>query len=448
MNPDSRPGPHSARSSPAAAYSSPVSSHTAIRRLIWWLAIGIVPQIAGAATDPWEMPPMRYSETPASDVLARMAAESPGGEIHVEGATPLEKLRFVLRLLDVPEESQILVFSKTSKQNPLISPDNPRCLFFNENSYVGYVPGGDIEVITHDPALGVVFYMIRAGSAVDRMRVARQGSQCLSCHGSARTESAPGVLVRSVFPDESGQPLFSLGSFLIDHSSPLRERWGGYYVTGRSSLPHLGNRTFVETPQREFPEEALQLDSVGDRIDTSRYPRETSDIVALMVLEHQCRVHNALTAAAMNYRRMHWLQQSINPDADPDDGDVGRIADETAARIADLLLFENEAPLGDDGIVGDTSFQDAFAKRFPQTKDGRSLAEFQLYSQLFKHRCSYMVYSEAFRSLPARIRTSVIARLHHILANKPAPGLHPDLGASSRKRIAAILAETLPGWPG
>jgi hypothetical protein len=420
----------------------------AIRRLFGCFVIGFVPQLACAATDPWEMPPMRYSETAASDVLAKMAADSADGEIHVEGKTPLEKLRFVLRLLDVPEESQILVFSKTSKQNPLISPDNPRCLFFNENSYIGYVPGGDIEVITHDPRLGVVFYMIRAGSAPDRMRVARQGSQCLSCHGSARTESVPGVLVRSVFPDESGQPLFSLGSFLIDHTSPMQERWGGYYVTGRSSLPHLGNRTFVETPQRVLPETAVQLDSVDGRIDTSRYLRATSDIVALMVLEHQCRVHNTLVAAGMNHRRMHWLQKSINPEADPDDGDVGRIADEAAARIADLLLFENEAPLGEDGIVGDTAFQDAFVKRFPQTTDGRSLAEFQLYSHLFKHRCSYMIYSEAFRSLPDRIRKSVIARLHHILTSKPAPGPHSDLGASSRKRIAAILSETLPGWPG
>lgn len=419
-----------------------------IRHLGGWIAIAVMAHVARAATDPWEMPPMRYSETAASDALARMAADSPAGEIHVSGTTPLEKLRFVLRLLDVPEESQVLVFSKTSKQNPLIHPGNPRCLFFNENSYVGYVPGGDIEVITHDPALGLVFYMIHAGSSPDRMRIARQGSQCLSCHGSARTESVPGVLVRSVFPNESGQPLFSLGSFLIDHSSPLRERWGGYYVTGRSSLPHLGNRTFEETPQRVLPDKAVQLDTVDALIDSSRYPRATSDIVALMVLEHQCRVHNTLTAAAMNYLRMHWLQKSINPEADPDDGDVGRIADETAARIADLLLFEHEAPLGDDGVVGDPAFQDAFTKRFPKTRDGRSLAEFQLYSQLFKHRCSYMVYSEAFRTLPARIRKSVIAKLHHILTGNPSPGNYPALGVASRKRIAAILGETLPGWPG
>ncbi|MFZ9936487.1 MAG: hypothetical protein ACO3JG_05445 [Luteolibacter sp.] len=98
--------------------------------------------------------------------------------------------------------------------------------------------------------------------------------------------------------------------------------------------------------------------------------------------------------------------------------------------------------------MGDTAFQDAFSRRFPKTRDGRSLAEFQLFSHLFKHRCSYMVYSEAFRALPARIRESVIARLHHILTGNPSPGHHPGLGAASRKRIAAILGETLPGWPG
>ena len=402
---------------------------------------------AHAVTDIWDMPPLRYSDTAATDPLALLASGSPPGMVPCDAKAPLDRLRFVLKLLDVPEESQVLVFSKTSKQITLIHPGNPRCLFFNEDSYVGYVPGGDIEVITHDPVLGAVFYLISSGDEAQTLRISRDTSQCLSCHGTARTESVPGVLVRSVFPDASGQPLFSQGSFLIDHSSPIRERWGGYYVTGQSSLPHLGNRTFEETPDRVFPEKPMQLSSVEGRIDTSRYLRSTSDIVALMVLEHQCQVHNTMAAAAVNYRRMRWLQQSLDPAADPDAGSAGRYADEAAARIVKLLLFDNEAELGEDGIAGNPAYQDAFVRRFPKTKDGRSLADFNLYDRLFKHRCSYMIYSAAFRALPERIRSAALGQLHEILTSEPTPGNHPDIKASSRRRIASILSETLPGWP-
>jgi hypothetical protein len=196
-----------------------------------------------------------------------------------------------------------------------------------------------------------------------------------------------------------------------------------------------------------FPEKAIQLASVGGRIDTSRYLRTTSDIVALMVLEHQCHVHNTLAAAAVNYRRMRWLQQSLDPAADPDEGSAGRYAGEAAARIVKLLLFDDEADLGEDGIAGDPAYQDALLRRFPKTKDGRSLADFNLYDRLFKHRCSYMIYSAAFRALPERIRSAVIHQLHDILTSEPSPQNHPDLKSGSRRRIASILGETLPDWP-
>ena len=416
-----------------------------INRLMLSMTLSV--GISMAATDVWDLPPLRYSETASNDAIAKLAASAAPGMVPFNGETPLDRLRFVLKLLDVPEESQILVFSKTSKQNSLIHPGNPRCLFFNENSYVGYVPGGSIEVITHDPVLGAIFYLIRAGNEANTLRITRETSSCLSCHGTARTESVPGVMVRSLFTDASGQPLFALGSFQIDHASPVRERWGGYYVTGQSSLPHLGNRIFEETPDRVFPETPLQLDSVNGKIDKSRYLRSTSDIVALMVLEHQCQVHNMLAAASLNYRRMCWLQKSIDPHSRPDQGSAGRYADEVAARIVNLLLFENEAELGENGVEGDAAFQDAFISRHPKTKDGRSLADFNLYNRLFKHRCSYMVYSAAFRSLPDRIRQAVIRELHGVLNGNPTPENHPDLKSSERQRIASILAETLPGWP-
>lgn len=401
---------------------------------------------AVAATDLWDLPPTRYSETASGDPIANLALDLGAGKQTLAPMKPLERLRFILKLLDVPEESQILVYSKTSKQNPLINPTNPRCIFFNENSYVGYVPGGSMEVITSDALLGSVYYLIEAGDENGPLRITRDTSDCLSCHGTARTESVPGVLVRSVFPDREGQPLLAMGTFLIDHSSPIRERWGGYYVTGRSSLPHLGNRTYTDAALREFPAESPVLETLEGKIDVSRYLRVTSDIVALMVLEHQCLIHNHLVAAAMNYRRVAWLQKSLDPSGDPDAGAAGKQADESARKIVDLLLFENEAELGENGIEGDPAFQEAFTRRFPKTPDGRSLADFQLNDRLFKHRCSYMLYSKTFENLPARVKSAVIGRLKEVLAGEPGPDNHPQLKSSERRKISSILAQTLPGF--
>jgi hypothetical protein len=399
------------------------------------------------AVDLWDLPPLRYADTAAGDPVSKLAAEIRDGR-RIEGMEPLGRLRFVLDLLDVPEESQVLVFSKTSKQNPLIHPGNPRCLFFNENAYVGYVPGGDIEVAAYDPLLGPVFHLIRGGGQGEPLRVKRDTSDCLSCHGTARTESVPGVLVRSVFPDENGMPILPLGTYLIDHTSPLAERWGGYYVTGKSSLPHLGNRTFLETDERALPDQPVQLATLAGRIDVSRYPRATSDIVALMVLEHQCRIHNLLTAASMNYRRASFLAKALDPASDPDLGSAGKIADAAAEKIIAALLFENEADLGEDGIEGYPAFQEAFTRRFPKSKEGRSLADFHLGTRIFKHRCSYMLYSAAFAALPARVKSALVSGLRMALETPVSSGDFPHLADSERRRIAAILADTLPDWSG
>ena len=48
----------------------------------------------------------------------------------------------VLEFLGIPVESQMLVFSKTSHQNPLISPATPRAIYFNDEVYLGWVRGG------------------------------------------------------------------------------------------------------------------------------------------------------------------------------------------------------------------------------------------------------------------------------------------------------------------
>lgn len=389
-----------------------------------------------AQVDAWDLPPVSYSDTQATDRVTKLAekwASSPGG-------TPLERVRGILKELDVPEASQILVFSKTSKQNGLIHPGNPRALYFSKDCYVGYVPGGAVEVAVQDARLGPVFYHVDIGNGTRPIKVERDTSECLSCHATGRTENVPGLLVRSVYPDADGHPLLSLGSELVTQQTPIPGRWGGYWVTGSVSLPHLGNRTYDKTSSSD-PSMNPLVDLTG-KIAPAKYLRMTSDIVALMVLEHQCEAHNLLTAASMNYRRAAHLGKVISPDSDPDEGTAGRVADHAADSIVKCFLFSGEASQGPDGVEGDETFQKQFAAAIPHTAAGDSLADFQLNTRLFKYRCSYMIYSEAFRSLPEAVKTRVTSRLKKIFQASTSSDNHPDIKLPERQRISQILSET------
>ena len=408
-----------------------------------FLLLGAQPDLrAQAHVDFWDRAPIRYSDTPPTDRLAKLADDLESGVASCEGSGGLDRLHFVLKALDVPPDSQVLVFSKTSLQNPLIDPGNPRALYFSENTYVGYIPGGAIEVIAQDPVLGPIFYVVEAGAKGEPV-IERDTNQCMTCHATSRTENVPGLMIRSVFADEGGHPLLHLGTTDITHTTPLEQRWGGWYVTGRSALPHLGNRTFSE--DGDLSPLSADKDDLKDVLNVTKYPRPTSDIVSLLVLEHQCHMHNLLTAASLNYRRSSHFSQIIDPEGDPDEGSAGGVADSWAKTITENLFYKDEADL-DEGVEGDPAFQKAFAARFPKTGDGKSLVDFRLYGRIFKHRCSYMVYSDAFRGLPGSVKKRVFARMRAALA-----GEDPEIGwlsSSERKKISAILEETLPGWRG
>ena len=138
----------------------------------------------------------------------------------------------VLKHLQVSEESQVLVFSKTSLQLHKISPRTPRALYFNDDVYVGWCQHGDVvELAATDPELGAVFYTM--DQDVDAPpRIVRDRGQCLTCHATTRTQGIPGYLIRSVYPDINGRPRTGSRTYVTDQSSPFEQRWGGWYVTG------------------------------------------------------------------------------------------------------------------------------------------------------------------------------------------------------------------------
>jgi hypothetical protein len=188
-------------------------------------------------------------------------------------------------------------------------------IYFSDNAYVGYSVGGSIEVSTIDPKLGPVFYLLDIDVPEGKPLRFERDQSCLNCHGGPFTPEVPGLLVRSVFPGPEGHPLMSQGSTVVNTTTPFSDRWGGWYVTGKhGDLLHRGNVTATENPDNtcDMPiEKGANVTDLTGFFDTSPYPRKKSDIVALMVLEHQTSVQNVLTKANQTSMRAMLMQTSL-----------------------------------------------------------------------------------------------------------------------------------------
>jgi hypothetical protein len=400
-----------------------------------------------------EREPINYSTAPADNAVTRLQQRLDAGRASLPYDAKVGYLRGLLRELQVPESSQVLVFSKTSMQRNCIGPKTPRALYFNDDTYVGFCQHGNVlEVGAIDPQLGTVFYTLDQKPA-GRPRFTRQDDVCLICHGSSSNQGFPGQLLRSVHADGEGLPILSAGSFRIDQTSPLRQRWGGWYVTGTSGKQaHLGNLIVrEERPPEEIDNAAgLNVTDLSGRFRTSAYLTGHSDIVALMVLEHQAEMHNLITRANLQTRIALREEADINKA-------LGRPADyrseSTASRVQNAgeplvkyLLFSGEAPLTEE-VRGTSGFAEEFAQRGPRDGQGRSLRDFDLRRRLFKYPCSYLIYSAAFDALPVPVKDYVLRRLWEVLSGKDTGPDFAHLSAAVRRAIRDILRATKPGLP-
>jgi hypothetical protein len=361
-------------------------------------------------------------------------------------------LQSVLKLLHVPISSQGLVFSKTSLQLFRISPSNPRAIYFNDDVYIGWVRGGEVlEISTTDPNLGAVFYVLEQKADATPRFV--RSMECLQCHSSRNTKDVPGHLVRSIFPDVSGYGIAPMGSRVTDHSSPLKERWGGWYVTGsHGNLRHLGNLIFNarEKPDEIERTEGLNLLSLAKKVNLTGYASINSDIVALMTLEHQTQMHNLI--ARLNYETRIALQQqaAINealkiPNDELRDSTRRRI-ENAGNELLKYLLFVGEAKLNAQ-IKGTTNFAKEFSAPGIKDKKGRSLRDFDLQRRLFKFPCSYLIYSESFDALPPVALEFVYHKLWLILMGQDGDKTFEPLSTPDRQAILEILRETKQNLP-
>ena len=401
----------------------------------------------------FEREPINYVTAVTDNPVSRLEARLEKGMTHLEHEDRRGYLKSLLKELEVPISSQTLVFSKTSLQRNRIAPRTPRAIYFNDEMYVGFCQHGEVlELSAVDPSLGAVFYTL-SQEATETPKPIRQNDNCLLCHGSSNTRGVPGHLVRSVYVDAGGLPVLSMGTQRVDHSRPIEKRWGGWYVTGtHGNQLHLGNLVITSTRQAEPVDNSAgqNVTELDSRFKTSAYLSPHSDLVALMVLEHQAEAHNLLTRASFQTREALHAEAGLNRDLKEPrehrwDSTTTRIKHASEALVK-YLLFSGEAPITSK-LQGTTTFSVEFSQRGPRDSKGRSLREFDLERRLFKYPCSYLIYSRSFDAIPAEARGIVFRRMWEVLSGVDRSREFAHLSDEDRTAILEILRETKPGLP-
>ena len=418
--------------------------------LIFSLAFAAV--AAGDAA--YEDEPINYNKAPRTDVIAQLQKRLDGGQARLGYNEKHGFLDAVLKELKIPVSSQTLVFSKTSFQREKISPRHPRALYFNDDVYVGFVENGDVlEVAAADPNLGMNFYTLDQRQA-DRPMFTRQTDNCTQCHAGSMTRDVPGLMLRSVYPGWSGQPILSAGTFQVTHETPLKDRWGGWYVTGHhGGQRHMGNvvTRSEDDPEHLDREAGANLTDLKGKFNTAAYLSGQSDIAALMVLEHQAEMHNRITRASFGVRLAlrdaRVMNQALGRPAD-------FLSDSTKSRIKSsceplvkYMLFSGEAVLTEP-VEGTTTFAKDYAARGPRDSKGRTLRDLDLHKRLLKYPCSPLVYSADFDGLPDAAKQYVYHRLWEVLTGKDTGKDFSHLSADDRRSVLEILRDTKPDLPG
>jgi hypothetical protein len=393
---------------------------------------------------PFAEAPINYRSENLTDPVEKLQEKLDRGQIKLDYEADHGYLRAVLAALRVPLSSQALVFSKTSFQYPKISPEQPRALYYNDDVYVGQVHNGrSLEFVSFDPMQGAIFYVLDEHK-VEHPRFERSELDCIQCHvANSSTKGVPGVMLRSVYTSPSGTQAAGTPAFITGQESPLKDRFGGWFVTGSSgSQTHLGNAILRDGvhPEELDKTAGANLSDLTKRIDTSTYLTKYSDIVAQLVLAHQTQMHNLITQA--NYQTRLALYKSDGALTDA----VRAQIEKPAEQLVRYLLFANEAPL-EDRIVGTSGFAEEFAARGPRDSRGRSLRDFDLQKRIFKYPCSYLIYSEAFDAIPAPAKEFIYHRMFEVLTGREQGPEYVALSSEDRRTILEILVATKPGLP-
>jgi len=406
-----------------------------VRRVILTLWVGWISAASLFAQVTYQdihEPPHRYRDRTPTDSFTRLIKDFESGSISLDRSSQLAFLRSLLKALDIPASSQMLVYSTTSLQLSLISPSNPRALYFNEELYLGYIPGGKIEIISIDPDLGGIFYIFEIPKS-DRPLKIERSARCMNCHSGSETGYVPGLVIKSVIPGPTGG---SLNAYRVDqhgHSIPYPDRFGGWHVTGKHGITqHWGNligdsNAGILTLHTNPPGKSFRFDP---------FPSTTSDVLAQALHEHQAGFVNRMVEATYRARTLlHLNPGPLGPEQ------VAELEDQ-ARKLTRYLLFADEAPMPLGGIEGDAAFRTEFLRNRRTSADGLSLKDFELSTRLFKHRCSYMIYSPLIQGAPPILKKALRAQLIQALQESPAHSEFQYLPGAEKAAIRQILKAT------
>lgn len=383
----------------------------------------------------FDRPPHDYWKRPLRDPFTAFKADLDAGRVVLDYTSEKAFLSTLLKALNIPASSQLLVFSTTSLQLRFITASSPRALYFNEEVYVGYIPGGRIEIVSLDPELGAIFYIFDIPRGPGSIRVERS-DRCMNCHANEDTGYIPGLVVKSVLPGPTGGSLKSFRSGLPGHAVPFGSRFGGWYVTGLDFTNHWGNVIGQSSSEgvttRGIPP--------GTAFDFRRYPVATSDGLAHLLHEHQAGFVDRVVEASYRARTyLHEGNGKLSPEHRME-------LDRQAEIIVRYLLFADEAPLPKEGVAGEVAFKEDFL-RARRSVGGKSLKDFDLKTHLFRNRCSYMIYSRVFNGLPSEMKERIFLRLKQALSADRADASYAYLPNEEKTVIRRILRETLPDLP-
>jgi len=373
---------------------------------------------------PFGQSPVDYLGERTSDPVARLDRLLADGKRTLKPVPGRGYLDSVLKSLGVPVSSQLLVYSKTAVNQRLITPRTPRAIYFNDAVSVAWVPGtAELELSAVDPHKGAMFYVLSQpeSSSGAPPRFHRKSS-CLACHIGRTTLSVPGGIVRSFLVESSGKPLE--GYSRVTGTTPLRNRWGGWYVTGQlGAVTHMGNLVNRRENLRHRGESSFRasLGRLDDLVDLSGYLAASSDLVAHLVLDHQLHGQNLITRVAYEHR-------------------LGRRSD-VEDRLMRYLLCA-ETPRWSARISGVGGFAKWYQRQGPRAEDGRSLRQLDLNDRLFRHALSPLVYSPQLAAMPEAPRARLGRRLLQVLSGRPAGGLERLLTPAQRAAVRDILAAT------
>lgn len=374
---------------------------------------------------PYGLRPIDYLGTRSEDVVGLLAQRISSKRVLLQWKRPHGYLESLLESLDVPRESQLLVFSKTALNPALVTPKNPRAIYFNDEVTVGWVPGADsLELTAIDPIKGPVFYTLKQDEQ-GPPRLQRE-ERCLACHVGTTTLSVPGLIVRSFVPDDTGKPI--AGYSRITHDSPFAQRFGGWYVTGtHGDVPHSGNLFGADASDkfRRDPLAGANHRQLPEPVK-ARYLEPHSDIVAHLVLQHQAHGLNLITRVGYEAR--------LDRRSDVED------------LLVRYLLFADEPALNAP-IQGTSGFDTAFMNRGLPDRTDRSLRKLNLTTRLFEQRLSFLVGSRPFASLPRETRQRLLDRVFHALTDRGSDGPAQHIPDAERAAILKIVRDDLPDLP-